>query len=157
MRAVAAERERRLAKTLSAFTHRQAAGRVEVSRDVTVRYSTRSDGNDAMDAFGGARDHSSVCFQSAENTRMRDEKAFVASATAAAVVAFRRWRRFVKTRTTKRARRHERASLADARAASTRTKKARASLRRWREIANAKTTRRVAATRVVETAKVFST
>ena len=155
LRAVAEERERRLAKTLSAFTHRQAAGRVEVSRDVTVRYSTRSDGNDAMDVFGGARDHSSVCFQSAENTRMRDEKAFVASATAAAVVAFRRWRRFVKTRTTKRARRHERASLADARAASTRTKKARASLRRWREIANAKTTRRVAATRVVETAKVF--
>lgn len=155
LRAVAAERERRLAKTLSAFTHRQAAGRVEVSRDVTVRYSTRSDGNDAMDVFGGARDHSSVCFQSAENTRMRDEKAFVASATAAAVVAFRRWRRFVKTRTTKRARRHERASLADARAASTRAKKARASLRRWREIASAKTKRRVAATRVVETAKVF--
>ena len=60
LRAVAAEsRERRLAKTLSAFTHRQAAGREvsrDVSRDVTVRYSTRSDGNDAMDVFGGARD-----------------------------------------------------------------------------------------------------
>ena len=165
LRAVAAERERRLAKTLRAFTHRRAAER-EVSRDVPVD-TIRSDGNDATDATDASaclRDHSSVCcfqssfHQSTENTQMRRSDAnvrFVASATAAAVIAFRRWRRFAKTRAAKRARRRERASLADARAAATRTKKARASLRLWRDVARDKTKRRVAATRVVETAKVF--
>ena len=167
LRAVAAERERRLAKTLRAFTHRRAAER-EVSRDVPVD-TIRSDGNDATeasatDASARLRDHASVCcfqssFQSTENTQMRSARdanvRFVASATAAAVIAFRRWRRFAKTRAAKRARRRERASLADARAAATRTKKARASLRLWRDVARDKTKRRVAATRVVETAKVF--
>ena len=145
LRAVAAERERRLAKTLRAFTHRREREQREVSRDVVPVDTIRSDGNDATDASA----------MDASASRDHDDSAFVASATAAAVIAFRRWRRFAKTRVAKRARRRERASLADARAAATRTKKARASLRLWRDVARDKKTRRVAATRVVETAKVF--
>jgi len=145
LRAVAAERERRLAKTLRAFTRRREREEREVSRDVPVLDTIRSDGNDATDASA----------MDASASRDHDDSAFVASATAAAVIAFRRWRRFAKTRVAKRARRRERASLADARAAATRTKKARASLRLWRDVARDKKTRRVAATRVVETAKVF--
>lgn len=170
LRAVAAERERRLAKTLRAFTHRREREERKVSRDVPVLDTIRSDGNDATDASAtdasASRDHSShVCFlqsfqSAAENTqidtmRSDDSAYFVASATAAAVIAFRRWRRFAKTRVAKRARRRERVSLADARAAATRTKKARASLRLWRDVARFNKTRRVAATRVVTTAKVF--
>ena len=117
-----------LAKTLSAFTHRQAAEREvsrDVSRDVTV-HSTRPVPTETTRwTSSEALATTPPCVFSLLKTHGCVMRRLSSPRPPPPVVAFRRWRRFVKTRTTKRARRTKRASLADARGIDSHEKGAR--------------------------------
>ena len=114
LRLVAAERERRLRNAARAFEERKRRGKVSERTRKGLDPLVPSDVNAS--------------------------RRFVAATAAAAAVRFFRWRSFVRRKSMKRAREKELSALAEARAASSRVAKKRATLRRWFHVARKKKT-----------------